>query len=89
MTTYKGKKHIYASEIKTYVDIKRYEVQYNNENEISQLGQILDGLISSNQEEFIQRLTPPLEEEFSKLLVRICNSILKMYTYDQLFPDRT
>ncbi|KAM0731165.1 putative beta-carotene-binding protein [Formica fusca] len=90
MTTYKDKKHMYISEIKTSADIKKYDVQYGlKENEISQLGQILGDLIGKNQEEFIQRFTPPLEEEISKWLLKIVNNIMKMYSYDELFPDRT
>ncbi|KAL6428589.1 hypothetical protein ACFW04_007901 [Cataglyphis niger] len=90
LNTYKGKKHIFISELKTYVDIKRYDVQYNlNENEISQLGQIFEGLIGSNQEEFIQRLTPSLEKEVSNWLIQIWNNLSKKYSYDQLFPNRT
>lgn len=90
MTTYKDKKHIYVSEVKTSINIKKYDVQYGlKENEISRLGQILGDLIGSNQEEFIQRLTPPLEDEISKWLLKIVNNIMKMYSYDELFPDRT
>lgn len=90
MTTYKDKKHMYISEIKTSADIKKYDVQYGlKENEISQLDQILGDLIGKNQEELIQRFTPPLEEEISKWLLKIVNNIMKTYSYDELFPDRT
>ncbi|XP_029165340.1 uncharacterized protein LOC114936334 [Nylanderia fulva] len=89
-TANKGdKKHMYVSEMKTNVHITRYEAKYGfNENDLSQLGQILGGLIGSNQEEFIQRLVPTLEEEVSKWLINIFNSLFKMFSYDELFPDR-
>lgn len=89
-TTKKSIEYIYVSELKTNIDIKGYDAQYGlKENELSQLGQILGGLIGSNQEEFLQRLIPLLEEEISKWLISICNDIFKMFSYEQLFPDRT
>lgn len=84
-----NKKHMYVSEIKTNIHINGYEAKYGfNENDLGQLGQILGGFIGSNQEEFIQRLVPSLEEEISKWFMNIFNSIFKMFSYDELFPDR-
>lgn len=88
--TKKGIEHIYVSELKTNIYIKGYDAHYGlNENELSQLGQILGGLIGSNQEEFIQRLAPVLEETLSKWLISIFNGVFKMFSYEQLFPHRT
>lgn len=87
--TKKGKKYIYGSELKTNIDIKGYEAKYGlSEDELGQLDQILGGLIGSNQEEFIQRLIPPLEEAISKWLLTIFNGLFKKFSYDELFPDR-
>ncbi|EFN61232.1 Putative beta-carotene-binding protein [Camponotus floridanus] len=86
----KGIEHLYVSELKSNIDVKGYDAQYGlKENELSQLGQILGGLIGSNQEEFLQRLIPSLEEEISKWLISIVNSVFKTFSYEQLFPHRT
>jgi hypothetical protein len=85
-----GKKHLYVSELKTKIDVKGYDAKYGfNENELGQLGQILGGFIGSNQEEFIERMIPSLEEEVSKWIISIFNGFFKKFSYDQIFPDRT
>lgn len=84
------KKHMYVSELKTNIGLKGYDAKYGfNENELGQLGQILGGLIGSNQEEFIERIIPSLEEEISKWIISIFNGLFKKFSYDEIFPDRT
>lgn len=88
--TKKGIEHLYVSELQTNIYLKGYDAHYGlSKNELSQLGQILGGLIGSNQEEFVQRLTPVLEEVISKWLISIVNDIFKTFSYEQLFPHRT
>lgn len=90
-TTVKGKKRLYVSELKGNIFVGGYEAHYGlKEEKLSQLGQIIGDLIGSNKRDFIDWLTPPLEEEIAKLLVTIFNNdIFKKFSYDELFPDRT
>lgn len=81
---------MYATELKTVINIKEYDVHYGlNKKDLGQLGEILGNLIGNNQEEFIQRLTPTLEESISKWIILLFNDVFKSFSYDQLFPDRT
>ncbi|CAL1681947.1 unnamed protein product [Lasius platythorax] len=85
-----GKKHMYVSEVKTNIDVKGYDAKYGfNENDLGQLGQILGGFIGSNQEEFLKRIIPSLEEEISKWVMSIFNGLFIKFSYDEIFPDRT
>lgn len=89
MATKNDIQHLYTSELKTKINVKGYNAEYGlNKNELGQLGEILGGLIGSNQDEFIKRLTPSLEEAISKWLLSISNNIFKIFSYEQLFPDR-
>jgi hypothetical protein len=90
-TANKGnKKYMYVSELKTKIGLKGYDAKYGfNENELGQLGQILGGFIGSNQEEFLERIIPSLEEEISKWIMSIFNGLFKKFSYDEIFLDRT
>lgn len=88
-TTKKGETYIYVSEVKTKAILQGYEAKYGlTKDELGQLGQAISGLIGSNQEEFIERLTPAAEEAVSNWILTICNSVFTKFSYDILFPDR-
>lgn len=84
-----GKDRIYVSQVKTNVEVKGYEAKYGFKDEdLSQLEQILGSFIGSNQEEFVERLLPSLEEAIAKWFIDIFSGVFKMFTFDELFPDR-
>lgn len=84
-----GKNRLYISQLKTNIQLTGYEAKYGFKDEdLGEMGQVLGNLIGSNQQEFIDRLVPELEKEISKWVINIFNSVFKMFTYDELFPDR-
>lgn len=72
------------------LDIKGYNATYNvNETEFGQLTEIINNFIGNNQQEVIKTFKPALEEVVSKRILFVANNIVKHFTYDELFPDRT
>ncbi|KAL6428587.1 hypothetical protein ACFW04_007900 [Cataglyphis niger] len=86
-----GKRYMYMSKIKLNLDIKGYNAKYDelNERELSQLNEIINNFIGNNQEEVIKSFKPVLEEVISKRILLVSNDIVKHFTYEELFPDRT
>lgn len=78
------------SKIKLNLNIKGYDAKYDlNGTEYSQLAEIINNFIGSNQEEVIKSFKPALEEAISKRVILLSNDIVKHFTYEELFPDRT
>lgn len=84
-----SKKYIYISKINLKLDIKTLESKFDtNEEESSQLNEILSTFVGSNKEEMINRIKPSIEKEITEQLLKIGNNIVKHFTYDELFPDQ-
>ncbi|XP_070156788.1 putative beta-carotene-binding protein [Polyergus mexicanus] len=85
-----GKKYMYLSKMKLNIDIHGYNAKYDvNERDIGQLTEIINNFIGNNQEEVIKSFKPVLEEVISKRILMVANDIVKHFTYEELFPDRT
>jgi len=90
VVTKNGKRYTYLAKIKINLDVKRYDAQYDVENErLDQLREIIRNFLGQNQKEIIKSLKPALEEAASKQIISIANGIVKHFTYEELFPDRT
>jgi len=84
-----GKKYVYLSKIKLNLNIKDFENQYENNGNLGQLQEIIENFIGNNNEEIIKTFKPALEEAISKVILSVSNDIVKHFTYEELFPDRT
>lgn len=85
-----GKRYMYLAKMKLNLDIKGYDAKYNlNERELGQLNEIINNFIGNNQEEVIKSIKPALEEVITKRILLVSNDIVKHFTYEELFPDRT
>lgn len=90
LATKDSKRYVYISKLKIDIDLKKYNAEFDlNETELGQLYEIIQDFIGSNQEEIIKILKPVLEETISKRVIWISNDIVKRFTYEELFPDRT
>lgn len=83
-----GKRYAYVTKVKLNMDIKNYNAQYDMNENSDQLFTIIRHFVETNKEEIIKNLKPALEEIVSKRLILISNSIIKHFTYEELFPDR-
>ncbi|EZA47288.1 hypothetical protein X777_16539 [Ooceraea biroi] len=90
ITSKNGKRYVYMSQMKINLDLKTYDIQLNvDERERSELSRIVGIFIGSNQKDIIAVVKPLLEEVISKRILLIANEIVKHFTYEELFPDRT
>ncbi|EFN85085.1 hypothetical protein EAI_14880 [Harpegnathos saltator] len=82
---------VYVSNINLDIDIKEYEADpssYSKEESILTYG-VGNSFIGNNQPQMLMVLKPVLEDAVSKQIFRLANAIVKQFTYDELFPDRT
>jgi len=72
------------------LDIKGYYIEFDyNQTELQQLREIVRNFLGNNQEEMIKNFKPVLEEAISKLILSFSNDIIKHFTFEEIFPDRT
>ncbi|XP_039304676.1 protein takeout isoform X1 [Solenopsis invicta] len=83
-----GVTEIYASKIKSKIDVIKFSFEFNDEEEGSsqQLHKILSQIINDNSKEIINMFKPIVEEMISKLILSIFNKIT-YNRFKQLFPD--
>ncbi|EFN85084.1 Circadian clock-controlled protein [Harpegnathos saltator] len=86
-----GKEYVYVSNINLDIDIKEYKADLSsiNDRDLALMRQLSENVISNNQQEMLRMLKPVLEDVVSKQIFRFANAIVKHFTYDELFPDRT
>lgn len=89
MVTKNDKRYVFVSKMKINLDIKGYDIHFANETELSQLREIVRNFVGDNQQEIIKNFKPALEETISKRIISVSNDMVKHFTYDELFPDRT
>lgn len=89
MVTKGAKRYIYLSKLTLNLDIKDFENQYETNENLGQLQQIIENFIGNNNEEIIKTFKPALEEAISKVILSVSNNIVKHFTYEELFPERT
>jgi len=90
LTTKDSKNYTYVSKLKTNIDFKNYNAEFDlNETKLEQFNKIVKDFVGNNQEEIIKILKPVLEETISKRILLISNDVVKHFTYEELFPDRT
>lgn len=86
----KNKQHyVFISKMMINLDIKGYNIEFSNEMNLNQLHEIARNLLGNNQKEIIKNFKPILEEAISKRIISVSNDIVKHFTYEELFPDRT
>ncbi|XP_012536726.1 uncharacterized protein LOC105836912 [Monomorium pharaonis] len=89
MVTKNDKKYIYISKMNLNLILNELKIKFDsNGNESAQLNEIISTFVGSNEEEFIARVKPSLEADITKQVLLIANTILKHFTFDELFPDR-
>jgi len=86
----KNKQHyVFISKMMINLDIKGYKVEFSNEVNQKQIIEIARNFLGNNQKEIIKNFKPILEEAISKRIILVSNDIVKHFTYEELFPDRT
>ncbi|XP_012222816.1 putative beta-carotene-binding protein isoform X2 [Linepithema humile] len=88
MATKSGKKYLYMSKVTTNLEIEGFKTKFENDKS-NQLQEIIANFIGNNEKEILTTFTPALEEAISKFVLSTANNIMKHFTYDELFPDRT
>lgn len=86
-----AKQHFYLSRMTTKLDIKGYEATMGSmdNDQINQLQQAVSNFLGDNQKEIIETLKPIIEDAVSRETLRISNEIVKHFTYEEIFPERT
>jgi len=81
---------MFISKMTINLDIKGYYIEFDhNQTKLQQLGEIVRNFLGNNQEEIIKNFKPVLEEAISKLIISFANDIIKHFTFEEIFPDRT
>jgi len=81
---------MFISKLTIMLDIKGYYIELDhNQTQLQQLGEIVRNFLGNNQEEIIRSFKPVLEEAISKLILSVSNDIVKHFTFEEIFPDRT
>jgi len=90
LATKDNKNYTYVSKLKNNIDFKNYNIEFDlSETKLKQFNEIIKNFVGNNQEEIIKILKPVLEETISKRIILISNDIVKHFTYEELFSDRT
>ena len=85
--TKNGKTQIYVSKAKSKIDVAKYGFQFDDEEEeSSQLYDVLRKTINDNAKEIINKIKPSLEEALLKLFMSVWNKVV-YNRFEQLFPD--
>ncbi|XP_011706856.1 PREDICTED: juvenile hormone-binding protein-like [Wasmannia auropunctata] len=90
VVTKNGQRYMYISKLTIKLDIKGYYIKLDqNQRELNQLREIVTNFVGNNQEEILRTFRPVLEKAISNEIISISNNIVKHFTYEELFPDRT
>ncbi|XP_025991022.1 uncharacterized protein LOC113002644 [Solenopsis invicta] len=85
--TKNGKTEIYASKVKTKLNIKNFVFEFNDkEDNLAQLHEVLSQTINNNSKEIISKLNPSFEQAISKLLMSVLKKVF-YNRFEQLFPN--
>lgn len=89
LATKDGYRYVYISEFKINLNVQGYSYDFEmNETESKDLHDILIDFAEKNKKELLKIFKPVLEKEISKRVILISNDIVKLFTYEELFPDR-
>ncbi|XP_071645750.1 protein takeout-like [Temnothorax longispinosus] len=89
MVTKGNQRYMFFSKMTINLDIKGYNIDFSHERELGQLREIIRNFVGDNQQEIIRVIKPALEESITKRILLVANNIVKLFTYEELFPDRT
>ncbi|KAL6255413.1 hypothetical protein P5V15_013748 [Pogonomyrmex californicus] len=91
IVTNNGKRYTYLAKMKLNLIINDHDVQYNiaDEKQTTQLIEIVQNFVGNNIKEIIEVFKPSLEEIVSKRIISLANDIVKHFTYEELFPERS
>ncbi|XP_014472046.1 PREDICTED: uncharacterized protein LOC106743061 [Dinoponera quadriceps] len=86
-----NKQFVYLSNIKLDLGIKRYDANVSSfdDAQMATMREIGQHFLGNNQQELLAVLKPILEDVISKQILNFSNKIVRHFTYDELFPDRT
>ncbi|XP_058803118.1 circadian clock-controlled protein daywake [Phymastichus coffea] len=84
----KGEEHVGLSEFRMRINIRKGSLKLDNLfGGDPTLGTVINNAINSNFDAFIKELQPLIEKALSSAFMDIGNSIVRPFTYDQLFPE--
>ncbi|XP_011171043.2 uncharacterized protein LOC105203827 [Solenopsis invicta] len=91
IVTKSGKRYVYLSKMTINLDIKGYDIAFDptQSEQLQQLSQIVRNFVGNNQKEILNFIKPSLEKEITKRIMSTSNDIVKHFTYEELFLDRT
>ena len=85
MATKNEKKEIYASKVKTNINVVGMEYIFDeSEKELVQLHQAIKNVIDNNTEDIINIVVAQIEEKISQIIIDTFNTISRS-NYDKLF----
>ncbi|KAL7294605.1 hypothetical protein TKK_0011911 [Trichogramma kaykai] len=83
-----GTDHLHLSEFRMRIAIRQGSLKLENLfGGDATLGTVVNNAINNNFDAFIKELNPLIEKALSTAFMEIGNSIVKPYTYSQLFPE--
>lgn len=84
----KGEDHLHLTEFRMRINIRKGSLKLDNLfGGDPTLGTVVNNAINSNFDSFIKELQPLIEKALSSAFMDIGNSIVRPFTYDQLFPE--
>lgn len=83
-----GEEHVYAAKVNTNINITTIKYDFDeSEKDLVQLRQAIRNIVNSNTQDIIDKVKPIIEENISKVIISIVNSIGRS-NYKKLFPDK-
>lgn len=92
LATKDSRRYTYVLKLKNNINLKNYNAEFILNRTKGTFYEILEDFVNDNQDEIIKILKPVLKkrETFSKWVILILMThIVKHFTYEELFPDRT
>ncbi|KYN16236.1 hypothetical protein ALC57_11522 [Trachymyrmex cornetzi] len=87
VATKNEKKEIYASKVKTNINITGMEYVFDeSEKELVQLHQAIKSVVDSNTEDIINTVKAAIEEKLSQIIIYVFNTISHS-SYEKLFSE--
>lgn len=75
--------------MKIHLDIKNLNSQLGETDNKTLMNDIIHNFLGENNKEILKTIIPIIENIISEYIIDRSNSIVKHFTYEELFPDRT
>ena len=83
-----GEDHVQISEFRMKISIGKGSLHLENLfGGERALGDVVNAAINSNFDSFVREIQPLIEKALSEAFLEISNSIVRPFTFDQLFPE--